>query len=76
MDDDLAEINLGKAAKTCQLLLGAWTPGKFSPGFTEELVLNEKSDGKHDNSLDGHGAQILAHHLPAKRVLEAILAYE
>lgn len=45
------------------------------PGFAEELVLDEDGDGEHDGALDGHGAEVLAHHVPAERVLESILPW-
>lgn len=45
------------------------------PGFAEELVLDEDGDGEHDGALDGHGAEVLAHHVPAEGVLESILPW-
>lgn len=46
------------------------------PRFAEEFVLDEECEGKHERPLDGHGTQVLAHHVPAERVLETVLTWE
>lgn len=45
------------------------------PWFAEELILDENGDGKHNNSLDGHGAKVLSHHIPAEWVLETVFTW-
>lgn len=45
------------------------------PGFAEELVLDEDGGGEHDGTLDGHGAEVLPHQVPAQGVLEPILPW-
>ena len=45
------------------------------PRLAEELVLDEDREGKHDDSLDEHGAEVLSHHVPAEGVLEAVLPW-
>ena len=46
------------------------------PGFEEELVLDEECDGEHDQSLDGHGTQVLPHHVPAQRVFKTVFPWK
>lgn len=42
------------------------------PGLAEKFILDEDGDGKHDDSLDGHGTNVLSHHFPAEWVLETV----
>lgn len=56
-------------------MLGLETTLSSLPGFEEELVLDEECQSEHQEALDGHSTQVLAHHGPAERILEAILSW-
>ena len=44
------------------------------PGLAEEVVLDEQGEDEHDSPLDGHGAQVPPHHVPAQGVFKAVFA--
>lgn len=48
----------------------------FLPGFAAEFILDKESDGEHDCPLDGHGTQVLPHHVPAEGILETVFPWE
>lgn len=48
----------------------------FLPGFAAEFILDKESDGEHDCPLDGHGTEVLPHHVPAEGVLVTVFPWE
>lgn len=47
--------------------------GFYSPGLDAETVLDKDSDEEEDDALDGHGKQVLPHHVPGQRGAEPVL---